>query len=370
MFHEHGVHDSDLHFIIDPITRDIYSESGKVILMQRDHDSERFTFELPRLIEEHDMTLCNVVEVHYVNKGGTNNRFESRDVYPVLDLQISPVDNETAVCSWLVSRNATTYVGKLEFNLRFACVDTSTGEASYEWFTNQYTDIKIEESIYNTEIVVQEYSPDALAVWKQEVHDMAADLVDEAEIHAANAKNSENNARVSETNSASYMQAAAESEKNAKQSELNAATSEAAVLEAAEKVEAYEAAANDAAEAAIEYGFMSKSYAVGATGERLGEDTDNSKYYSEVAQNLYNESLTTLRKCEESLVDLNERAIGVVFSLNFETGNLEYTSPVYLFSINTDTGNLEWSVEAPNPEPIAAMTATSSEIEAMLDEVL
>lgn len=369
MFHKHGVHDSDLHFIIDPITREISSESGKVTLMQFDHNSERFTFELPRYIEEHDMTLCNVVEVHYINKGDSIEKPESIDVYPILDLQVFPDDEDYAIGSWLVSQNATRYYGDLEFDIRFSCVENS-GEITYQWFTKPYKVIGIEEAIYNTDVVVEDIGPDAFAVWKEDVYNMTSELVDEAEIHANNAKDSENNARVSEQNAASYMQAAAESEKNAKLSEQNAAASEAAAKEAAEMLEEYESTAKENAEQATEYALMSKSYAVGDTGTRLNEDTDNSKYYSEVAQNLYNKSLTTLDECEQTLVDINARAIGVVFSVNFETGNLEYTSPNYLFDINVETGNLEWSVEAPSPETIESSTATNGEIDSMLDEVL
>ena len=48
MAHIHSVYDNDTHFKIDPATRQISNESGKVVLMQNDHNSERFTFEIPR----------------------------------------------------------------------------------------------------------------------------------------------------------------------------------------------------------------------------------------------------------------------------------------------------------------------------------
>ena len=67
MSHIHSVYDGDTHFKIDPVTRQIENTSGKVILMQNDHNSERFTFEIPRTIDGHDMSQCNAVEVHYIN---------------------------------------------------------------------------------------------------------------------------------------------------------------------------------------------------------------------------------------------------------------------------------------------------------------
>ena len=67
MSHEHVVTDSDGIFSIDSRTRVIKNESGKECVVQYDHNSERFTFILPRIIEGHDMLLCNYVEVNYVN---------------------------------------------------------------------------------------------------------------------------------------------------------------------------------------------------------------------------------------------------------------------------------------------------------------
>ena len=74
MRHIHSIYDTDQHFIIDPIDRSITSEAEKVTLMQNDHLSERFTFELPRYIEGHDMSLTDKVEVHYLNIDGANKR--------------------------------------------------------------------------------------------------------------------------------------------------------------------------------------------------------------------------------------------------------------------------------------------------------
>ena len=105
MAHLHSVYDSDMHFSIDTITRAIRNESQKNKLVQHDHNSERFTFELPRYIEEHDMSLCNRVEVHYLNVGAREERYAG--AYEVADLAISPDDNTIVIGSWLVSANAT-----------------------------------------------------------------------------------------------------------------------------------------------------------------------------------------------------------------------------------------------------------------------
>ena len=120
MGHVHTVSDTDTIFSINPITRAIKNESNrKTTLIQGDHNSERYTFEIPRYIEEHDMSLCNKVEVHYLNIG--ENGTKKKGIYTVDDLKLSE-DKEKVICSWLISENATEYKGALNFLVRYMCV--------------------------------------------------------------------------------------------------------------------------------------------------------------------------------------------------------------------------------------------------------
>lgn len=48
MAHNHIVADSDMHFVIDPATREITNGSGKATIIQNDHNSERSTFDFTR----------------------------------------------------------------------------------------------------------------------------------------------------------------------------------------------------------------------------------------------------------------------------------------------------------------------------------
>lgn len=132
MAHKHSVYDSDTHFIINPITRTIRNVgSQKIILIQKDHNSERFTFELPRFIEQHDMSLCNKVEIHFINaeKVGKNPKSHA-DVYTVDDLQITPDDENVVICSWLISKNVTMYAGALCFLVVFKCINEEDGKTN------------------------------------------------------------------------------------------------------------------------------------------------------------------------------------------------------------------------------------------------
>ena len=170
MAHQHSVYDTDKHFKIDPLTRKIENQStSKVILIQRDHDSERFTFEIPRYIEEHDMSVCNKVEVHYLNIDETTKE-TSPGVYEVEDLQVSPDSEDVVICSWLISNKATKYLGPLSFAVRFACV---TGDViDYDWRTGINSTFSVSETIFNSDVIVEEYF-DILEQWKQEVLDEA-----------------------------------------------------------------------------------------------------------------------------------------------------------------------------------------------------
>lgn len=163
MAHEHSVFDNDKHFRIDPVTRQIENTTGKVVLIQHDHDSERFTFEIPKIVENHDMSKCNVVQIHYLNIE-TATKTDNEGIYEVDDLEVSQEDPNAVVCSWLISRNATQYVGSLNFVVRFKCVEDD-GTVSYEWATAIHKGIAVSDSIYNSEVVVSEYA-DVLEKWR------------------------------------------------------------------------------------------------------------------------------------------------------------------------------------------------------------
>lgn len=134
--HEHPVVDTDHHFKIDPVTRVIENVSGKTLLMQRDHNSEIFTFELPRYIDGHDMSACNCVEVHFIN---TNNvtKERIRGHRTLTDMQASTGQEGVVTCSWKLDRDVTTYAGNLSCMLRFEC-KADAGTTDYAWHTAPY----------------------------------------------------------------------------------------------------------------------------------------------------------------------------------------------------------------------------------------
>ena len=232
MAHMHqttDVKDTDRHLRIDPVSRNILNESGKIVLMQNDHNSERFTFDIPRYIDGHDMSLCNVVQIHYINKD-SKNQYQNSDIYLVDDLRVSPKSDDIVTGSWLVSMNATTFSGSLDFIVRFACI-TANSIIEYQWFSNICSLITVQRGILNIDTVTNFDDRDILEAWKKEI------------------------------------------------------------LEEATR-----------------------------------------------------QSVDLVKESNKTLAELNKKVTETEFHVNFETGNLEYTSPNYNFTVNVETGNLEWEV--------------------------
>lgn len=189
--------------------------------------------------------------------------------------------------------------------------------ATYEAFEQDMEEIRrilatcqdIQEAVEAFERLAEQHKNDA------------AQSAQDASASEAAAKLSEDNAAGSATSAAGSAQAASgsasdakDSEDAAKLSEDNAAASEVAAEESAEAAAGSAQAAagsaedakasEDAAEAsagqAEDYSLMSKSYAVGTDGQvRPGDPTDNSKYYSELAQYLTDEAAKLLDQAQK-----------------------------------------------------------------------
>ena len=136
------------------------------------------------------------------------------------------------------------------------------------------------------------------AAAKSEVNTKASE--DAAKASETAAKTSETNAKASETAAAKSATAAAISETNAKASETSASQSAAtATSEAASASQSASTATDKAtiatqkateiigkAEYAADSATKAQSYAVGGTGSREGEDSDNAKYYYEQSKDV------------------------------------------------------------------------------------
>ena len=165
MSHIHDIVDADRHFIIDNVTKGITNKSDKLVISQYDHDSERYTFEIPRYIEDHDMTLCDRIEIHFTNIT-KNRKQQNNDVYVVKSADVDS-DRDTVFFSWLVSRKATQLVGSLKFSVTFLCFDDE-GNEIYNWGTDIFDAIQVIERLENKGSVV-ESNPDLFETMKQDI---------------------------------------------------------------------------------------------------------------------------------------------------------------------------------------------------------
>lgn len=166
MSHNSKIKDTETHFTIDPFTRTITNNStGNNIIVQYDHNSERFTFEIPRYIDGHDMSESTEVRVNYLNSASTGLA-KTPGAYICDDLAISSEDENLVTFSWLLSSAATQYIGFLYFSIQFLCLNGETIE--YSWNTGIYKDIVIIESINNGENAMTS-NIDALLAYKNEM---------------------------------------------------------------------------------------------------------------------------------------------------------------------------------------------------------
>lgn len=170
MAHDHSIVDSDVHFIINATSRKITPASPiKNKLMQLDHNSERFTFEVPRYIEGHDMSLCDSIQIHYRNAG---DGLVNVGMYETSDVAVSNDAVDTVQFSWLISQNATQYEGKLSFVIRFICRNNDV--ITYSWGTDIYDSITVGPSMNYSDTIVAEYA-DILEQWRQQLFNSGGD---------------------------------------------------------------------------------------------------------------------------------------------------------------------------------------------------
>ena len=170
--HDHNLIDADPHFSIDTITRAITNTtSKKVMLMQYDHNSERFSFDIDRNIEGHDVLDCDAVHIHFCNIN-SSSRDKFSGVYTVEDLQVHPADNTKACFTWLISENATQQVGTLNFLVTFSCMEDD--ELVYRWSSGIHSGISISTGMNNGEEISETYA-DVLLHWENEIKDHISD---------------------------------------------------------------------------------------------------------------------------------------------------------------------------------------------------
>lgn len=172
MEHQHTVEDHDPgFFIIDTDTRAIYpqSEEGDTLcLVQGDHNSEVYEFNMPLYVEGHDMSLCDKIRINYLNIS-KNGSSKYSGVYEVSNptRSESASEGDTLSFFWPISLNATQFEGTLNFSIRFYCF-AEDGSVDYTWSTAIYSGIPVLATYDHGEEVVKIHA-DVLMEWEREL---------------------------------------------------------------------------------------------------------------------------------------------------------------------------------------------------------
>ena len=148
MSHSSKIKDTETHFIINPETRTITNDfKGNNTIVQGDHNSERFTFDIPRYVDGHDMSEVSDISINFRN-AATSNILIYNGTYKPDDVAIGGENEDIVTFSWLLSSDTTQYVGNLLFSIQFVCLNDK-GEVTYVWNTGVYKDIAVIETMNN-----------------------------------------------------------------------------------------------------------------------------------------------------------------------------------------------------------------------------
>ena len=167
--------DADEHFTIDTVTRAISSNNNKKLsIMQYDNNSERYSFDIDRVIDGHDLIDSNRVQIHFINIG--SNKLKHPGLYLVDDVMAKPSEEDKITFSWLISNDATQYDGILAFLVSFECVND--GKVLYRWSSSIFKQIQITAGMDNDGCIMETYADELLA-WQNSMEtEFLPELVD------------------------------------------------------------------------------------------------------------------------------------------------------------------------------------------------
>lgn len=193
--------DSDHVFTIDAVSRTITNQSGKTKVMQYDHNSEVFRFVLDKTIEGHDMSKCNLVQIHWYvigakardkNSGVVEILQQPDDAAILHQCTDESVDNyaNKLEFEWLLTDSVTQYAGTLHFVVLLACIETTTDDQGiattntlYRWCSDINSSVSIGTGINAGSEIAEKY-PDILNTWRDliETHKLTCEAKIDADL--------------------------------------------------------------------------------------------------------------------------------------------------------------------------------------------
>ena len=89
---------------------------------------------------------------------------------------------------------------------------------------------------------------------------------------------------------------------------------------------------------------LAESWAKGGTGVRTNENTNNSKYFSDVSNSCAASARGSAEIIREMVEEARMYSVFTTFSVDFTDGKLKYVSATYQFEIDENTGELGYEV--------------------------
>lgn len=281
------------HFIIDANARKItIPPEFEFLAVRYDHHAETYYFEIDRYFDNQDLSKHTCI-VQFVNKNKNGDLAEG--YYRVPEFDIESIEGKV-IFGWTIENKATKYWGDILFSIRFYTIDENLN------FVYNFNTTPIMSTILDTLQVLDtsEYMyPSEFEIWVSKIDGIVSKIstaehnlsstIEEAKndlVETIDAKKSEVQeiADLAESQASLAKEQAELSENYAELSEnySNVARSQVDLLyDQLELAKDYSNSAQRYSDVAEEYADISKSYAVGSTGTRVDEDTDNSKYYYE-----------------------------------------------------------------------------------------
>ena len=114
---------------------------------------------------------------------------------------------------------------------------------------------------------------------------------------------------------------------------------------------------------------LSESWAKGGTGVRVGEETNNSMYFSNVSRSASEDANIVERNLRALLEEAELQSAFTAFSVDFNDGELKYMSTEYTFDVNEDSGGLDYESDGIYDPDELISKAVDDYMEAKTEEI-
>lgn len=292
--------------------------------VQYDHNVETVTFDCPRYWDGRDLFGMKIY-INYMRPDETLGTVLCENAY------IDTDDDATIHFEWTISGHVTEYAGQLSMLVCARSVDAN-GDFVTHWNSELNTDMYISVGMKCRDTIVKHH-PDIitqLLTRMDVVEDSASGVAanasaaksnaDAAAASAKAAKTSETNAKTSETNAANSAIQAKNSVNGAAASATAAANSANAAQTSATAAQTSAAAAQTSKSNADSSATLSRSWAVGGTNTRSGEDTNNARYWSDRAQSIAGGNFASPEEAQGYAANAKNEAIDYMNSADIDCG--------------------------------------------------